>query len=260
MKTIKRVYVLLAILFCSNSFLQAQASFSYGPELGLSVSQLWHWNTQKLKTGEKIESDSPLLGPSIGFYGQLAFKSGLFIQGTIGYQFTGTKSYSKREESIPRITNHTILFYYSTEYRKKNSLHKIEMPLSIGYVFNNTHLKPAIYIGGSFNWLLKGTYSSKSKYWRSEPLRNESYEESINLLDKKLYHPLKPLSFQLLLGVSIYASSNLKLSFNANYGKPFEYVPNEIDPLSCIYTFGTISNSEVGLSVTYLINSTNTNE
>ena len=154
-----RLLTLLALLLTFSRTGWTQTSFKYGPELGVSVSQLPKINSYNVESrGDQVsEKTVPLISPLLGFYGQVILKKHLQFTGSLQYQITG-KRYHYHRDGNDLLDGGT----YTSDEWENQTFQKLCLPLTIGYLFRTAKLQPSIFAGIRPNFIFSGKYYQKS--------------------------------------------------------------------------------------------------
>jgi hypothetical protein len=181
-------------------------------ELGLSFSQFPSKNTIVTWqiSDSTVVTTKPVLGPSIGISAKLHLTEHLkFIFGC-SYQLTGTKTYSYSQSTESHV--YPVSFFKDWLDLK---IHKVCVPVTLGYEFNLKKIKPIVFLGVKPNLILSAKLHEKSFHsqW-TEPV-----ETTTNLFSEKAdYRPPKRIINQLSFGFIISIRQNLKVNLSYNLG------------------------------------------
>lgn len=184
----------------------AQTVSSYGIELGLSFSQLpvrRESIIMQAAVNDKIIVN-PLVGPLIGISKNWILSKHFQITSGLEYQMGGKRSYTYDQSTQ---------YFKKTESWDNLTIHKICMPVSLGYVFRIGKIKPSFYLGLRPDiWLSASTYN---KYQNWGVYR----ETSTNLFTKIVdYKPPKRLVNQFDMGISTLVGQHIQINVNYNFG------------------------------------------
>ena len=146
-KMIRNGIIILIVSLSIPQYVSPQVSFNYGPELGVSLSQLPRVHKKTVLTDDFSESTRPVISPVIGLSGQL--KINKHFQFTVGiqYQMSGKRYHYHRDGRIPRTYSIPARYTFTLDKWEDQVFHKLSMPLNIGYIFNRSNVQPAIFIG-----------------------------------------------------------------------------------------------------------------
>jgi len=202
----------------------AQNVSIFGLELGISFSQFptkSEWD-EIAKSGT-IEIN-PLISPLIGISKEWIIFKHLQITFGAQYQMSGDREYKFTKYTWPVIND----YYENWESIK---IHKLSIPITLGYTFKINKIKPSIYFGARPNYILSVNQYSKH-HVHNEPDRppttpQDTYsEQKLNLYKYTFvsitpyvhYNPPKRLLNQLCLGVSTSIGQNIKINLSYNLG------------------------------------------
>lgn len=203
-----------------------QTNFSFGPELGLSVT-----SRQQEKLSYLYYDNSELfISPLIGLMVSVEVAKWLNIKSGIQYEKVGypTATTEPQEMGI--------------------KFSKICIPIVIDIPFEIKKVKPSFFVGYRPNLLLSGKYS----FWGQD----------INLFSME--YPVKRYTGQFTTGLSIYIRNiNITLSYFGgtyiNFGLPYTFT-NHAGGKEIRYDDCSFNNNELVLSFTYLFKSKKTTD
>ena len=211
-KNLRNLLKILLFLSITPQSGISQSRFPIGLELGITVSQFHtknvvyeSWETSTTKT-------DPIICPLIGISKEWPLKKHLQITTGLQYQMTGYKSYC--------YTDFTATEYYSEEW-ETFKMHKLCFPLSLGYQFKLSKIKPSFYLGLRPNINISGNIYSKyhSIIIYPDRIENMDIENGLNLFDKTEYFiPPKRIINQFCFGLSTSIRQHIKIDINYNIG------------------------------------------
>ena len=199
----------------------AQTDFSFGPELGISVTsrnQGWRYS------GEKI---TQLISPLIGISGLLRITNHFQITTSLQYEHIG---------------------YHTGPYNPEEIIyHKLCIPFTIGISFGKSKIKPAVFIGYRPNLLLAG---KNEEDW--------GVFGTINHDPFTFDNPPKKYNNQFIIGLSTYFGNNfvINISYCAGQLIEFGYTTTIIHhgwiPEKRYIEEISVRNNEFAISIAYL--------
>jgi len=181
-------------------------------EVGLSFSQFPSKNTVVTWqiSDSTVTKTNPLIGPLIGISTKFHLTECFKINFGFIYQLTGTKTYSYSQSTASNI--YPVSFFKDWLDLK---IHKVCIPIVLGFEFNYNKIRPMIFVGTKPNFIISTTLHEKSFHsqW-TEPIKTTT-----NLFSKKVdYQPPKRIINQLSFGFMIPIGQNLKVSLSYNLG------------------------------------------
>ena len=181
-------------------------------EVGLSFSQFPSKNTVVTWqiSDSTVTKTNPLTGPLIGISTKFHLTECFKINFGFIYQLTGTKTYSYSQSTASNI--YPVSFFKDWLDLK---IHKVCIPILLGFEFNFKKIRPVIFIGTKPNFIISAKLHEKSFHsqW-TEPIKTTT-----NLFSKKAdYQPPKRIINQLSFGFMIPIGQNLKVSLSYNLG------------------------------------------
>jgi hypothetical protein len=191
----------------------SQSKSQVGIELGIAFSQF--------KTGNEISqygettttTIKPVISPLIGISKDWPLTKHLRIITGLQFQMTGKRSYT--------YTYFPMTASYSKEWQTIK-MHKLCLPVLLGYEFRIGNFKPSLYLGLRPNILLAG-----STYWKFHEIvvlspgdeNSIDFNESQNVFEKNEYYiPPKRIFNQFCVGLSMSINQNFKININYNMG------------------------------------------
>jgi hypothetical protein len=200
---------LLAGILVFSQITMAQTVSTLGLELGISFSQFPRHEVYDFQNGrfQKIKIN-PFIGPLIGISKNWILSRHLRLTSGLQYQIAG-----RRYHSYERSQNQ----YDKSDYWENLTIHKVCMPLILGYVFKVGKIKPSFYLGVRPNGLL-----SAKEYYAFQNYDGSRYEVRENLFHKidgvDDYKPPKRLLCHVSTGLSSPIGQHLQININFNYG------------------------------------------
>lgn len=182
-------------------------------ELGFTFSQ---FPSKDLVVTWQISDSSetrtnPLVGPVIGISSNLHLRNKLQLIYGFNYQVSGTKIYSYSHWTDPNIYPSSFFKYWQTL-----KIHKLTLPIALGYEIKLKKISPMIFLGIKPNLLISAKSSEKSYHsqW------TESIKTNTNLFTEKTseYTPPKRIINQLSFGFRTSLGRNLAANFSYNLG------------------------------------------
>jgi hypothetical protein len=248
-------YRLLKILFLvliPSQFAISQSKSTVGIELGIAFSQF--------KTGNDISqygeiantTIKPVFSPLIGVSKDWQLTKHLRIITGLQYLMTGKRSYT--------YTYYPVSASYSQEW-ETIKLHKLSLPVALGYEFKLGNFQPFLYLGLRPNILLAGSkYSKFHEIVVLSPGDENSidFNDRQNVFEKNEYYiPPKRIFLQYCLGLSTSISRHLKININYNIGH--NYYTNIIVVRGNYSTYSwrekiSIPSSDYLISIKYILN------
>lgn len=206
----KLIFCFAAIIISNHG--NSQNKIIPSIEIGISISQFPSKNaTVTWQISDSTETKTnPLIGPVIGFSTMFHLSKNIYSMLGLNYQISGTKTYSYSHWIDPNI-------YPSSYFKNWQNLkiHKICVPITLGYEFNLKKMSPIVLLGINPNLVLSAKLYEKSFHsqW-TEPI-----ETTTNLLSKKVdYQPPKRIIYQLIFGFMIPIGQNTKVSLSYSLG------------------------------------------
>jgi hypothetical protein len=244
-----KLLVSLTAFFLTLS-IAAQNTFHFGPELGVSISRFpfeksttYPLNFATLKVTNR---DNTIISPVIGFNGEFITKKIILFSFGLKYQMTGTRS-SGNSESISATEE------YSETWTEKQTFHKLTLPITTGLRFRTGKVYSAINVGFKPNLFISARYQYDwVKHSSIEPY-DQSKVSDFNPLDpQEAVIPAKALLGQFIVGISNYASQNLKISLTACLGGRNYYNEGVPESYRLAYRkFEKLINNDFEFSITY---------
>ena len=199
-----------------------------GLELGLSFSQFPtkdNWSSIYDLETTRIK---PLISPLIGISREWVVSKHIKFNSGLIYHMTGTRSYILDQNISGAIVEYT-------ETWENLKMHKICLPLTIGYVFRLGKLQPSLYLGITPNYIFSlsmevhdhSHYRIDNKYGGAEDTYSESGRFSLN--------PHKNLMNQFTLGFSTPLGQHIKIDLNYNAGHNYYSVTNTVHGMHSSY-------------------------
>jgi len=247
-----KVFLVLYVLTFLPNLGFSQIEFKYGPEIGISLSDLRKYGSNSITydsvTNSFINKRKSIIGPLIGLNSQLIFFGHLQLSIGMQYQLTGTQYY------ISQIRYKTAI-EYEHETWDQYKYHKLCIPISVGYTFKIKKIQPSLNIGLRPNFILSGKYRTKSKsvsYLSSYPAPVESWFASkYDILEyMKSFHERSLCQFLMVFSANL--GQHIKLTLSATRSKEITYkVISSTHSGSYQYQI-SIPNNDFGISLTYL--------
>lgn len=240
----KKLLLLIIILstLASPETVQAQSTFRYGGELGLSISQLPERMSSVTENGQgkRFERTNPLPGPLVGLATELTVKR--YIRFTMGaqYQLAGARYYFNQKDKDYHTKKN-----YSYEYWENKTMHKLSFPVSAGFVLSEWKLQPSLFVGYRPNYFIKGEESGRSIFVQ-ESQETRRGENSFDPFDT--FSSARRFQHQVFAGFSSSIGEHIKVSFTYHAGGQLHY--GEHNATSYYYTY---NNNDWIISATYLL-------
>jgi hypothetical protein len=209
---VKRKFITCFIAIMTPTLGMSQNKLIPSLEVGLSCSQFPSKNTVVTWqiSDSTITKKSPLIGPLIGISTNFHLTERFKIIFGFNYELTGTKTYSYTQSTAPNI----LPISYFKDWQKL-IIHKVCIPIEIGFEFNCKNIRPMIFVGTKPNILISAKLHEKSFHsqW------TESVKTNTNLFSKKAdYQPPQRIINQFNFGFMIPIGQNLKVSLSYNLG------------------------------------------
>jgi hypothetical protein len=237
-KVLKIVFMLL--VFSQPIFSQSASKTWF--EIGLACPMFPSYH----KSASSSEYVIPVLSPSIGIIRDGSSKDHFKFTYGIQYQFIGNRSYEKDN----------FLSWLQVEHWKKQTFHKLCLPITIGYAFTSKKNRLSVYCGLRPNLFLYGKFSEKYLNTYNSGSTNGS-EDEWNPFDKDQVHQTaKRITSQFLIGFSTTLGSKLKLAINCSVGGNNKYVRYGTPPGN-EEIIDSINNSDLGITLSYGLNQKN---
>lgn len=241
--------ILSSLLTTYSQVGQAQVALNYGVELGIAFSQLPKTNSYniKIRNDKVTEKTAPLLSPLIGLTSELRIKKHLYFAVGLQYQKSGQRYHYHRDGND--------LLYggtYRSDTWENLTIHKICLPISIGYSFKLWKLKPTLFIGFRPCNFLAGKHYTKNKFDHDISSKDITNENVFNPLavNETGYRNIQRNQNQLSVGVNTLINQHLKFSVSFHSGAQLYYAENST---SC---FGySLHNNDCVVSMAYLFSS-----
>lgn len=216
----KFIFAFLLYIILSHGVF-AQMSFSFGPELGLSLTS---GKQEKRYPDQNITS---LTSPLIGINGLLKITKHFQLATALQYEYIGYQT----------DPSNTVEIKY----------HKLCIPFTFGVSFGNSKIKPAVFIGYRPNLLLAGNKKAGSNFAGTINLDPFSYD-----------HPPKRYNNQFTAGLSTYFGKNLVINLLYSAGQLIEcghtttFIHHYVIPGTQYIEEISVKNNEFAISLTYL--------
>lgn len=195
-----------------------------GLELGISFSQFPDYsNWDEIAKSGKIDIN-PLISPLLGISKDWTIFKNLQITCGAQYQMSGYRKYEFTKYTWP------VDIEYSENW-EKIKIHKLCVPIVLGYKFKVNKVSPSIYIGARSNYILYANryYKRHVHYEPDRPptVPQDDYSEAkMNLLKYRFhnvdpyvhYNPPKRLLLQLCVGVSTSIGQRIEINLSYNLG------------------------------------------
>lgn len=203
---------------------EAQPIFNFGPELGLSISQLPEKDNYISKSGnDNVKSHTnPLFGTLAGVHAQLILKKIFLFTTGLQYEMAGSR-YTFHNDGFNPMHN----LNFTADIKENQTFQKICLPLSAGITFPLFKVHLSIYCGYRANYFIDGIYYNKTEIVYPE---NHDYDETtvvdINPLKKSECYEgehMNPLNNQVFFGISV-SKKRLEFALNGNIGLINTYV------------------------------------
>ena len=211
----KNPYCILIIFFLLPALSQpgvSQAVFPVGLELGITFSQFTTKNTVSEYWETRTTTVKPLYGPLIGISKDWMLTKHIRFSSGLQYQMAGKRSYTYADP--------TLTTSYSKEWENL-TMHKLCLPLKLGFVFKPGKLSPVLYLGVRPNFILSGFTSYRYHGIIVYEDRDESIDSDSKqkLFDKNEYFvPPKRIFNQLTIGLSTPVGQHIRIDLNFNAG------------------------------------------
>jgi hypothetical protein len=250
---------LLAGILVFSQITMAQTVSTFGLELGISFSQ-FPTNNKITQGGIAFTSKTnPLIGPLFGISKDWTFLKHYNFTSSIQYQMAGTKSYHRDQNLSVGTTGYG-------ESWEKLRIHKICVPLTLGYLFKIGELKSSFYLGVRPNiWLsanvdfkyhdhfsIDSSYGGVPDYY-PETVRTNLFSANKNKYDK----PPKRIVFQLVFGFSSSIGQHIRINLCYNIGKNYSTSTQFIIGMHSSYSYPvkeSIISSDYIINVQYIFN------
>ncbi|MDX1349179.1 MAG: outer membrane beta-barrel protein [Putridiphycobacter sp.] len=229
----------------------SQTTFRYGGELGISASVLPRWvNSKIMETDTKYSKLLPIVGPIAGLTLQMTTKDIFQLNIGIQYQLTGYKDYSIRDGRIPRVPELPEQFTYTHERWEEQTFHKLNIPMTIGYVFRERKFKHSIFLGYATNIFLSGKYYYAYKTDATDDSQDRSNEHEYNPVSTTGV-PIPKIAGQITTGYTLALSKRLSLKATLQYGKSFEHL--NYKPYGWETYYNYFKNKSIAISAVYFL-------
>lgn len=199
---------LAAVFLVFSQIAVAQTVSTLGLELGISFSRFpKHETGVILNNGFYKIKDNPLPGPLIGISKYWNLSKHLQLTSGLQYQIAGTRYHYYQRSGNPYDKNDSWI---------NLTIHKICIPLDLGYGFKIGKIRPYLYLGVRPNiWLSAKEYNGYENY---DGIRAGGKE---NLFDNNFgsdYKPPKRLVFQYSIGLTTPIGQHIKINLSYNIG------------------------------------------
>jgi hypothetical protein len=223
---------LLAGILVFSQITMAQTVSTFGLELGITFSQFPKWEYQDM-ANTKI-TDNPLPGPLIGISKKWILSKHFHFTSGLQYQMAGRRYHIyNKANNYPYFDNLTI--------------HKICIPLDLGFGFKIGRFKPSFYLGLRPNIWLSAKETDMNYKW--------NLFDTIEGTDG--YKPPKRLLCQFSTGFSSPIGQHFQIKINFNYGYNYYVTTSEYQGNHSHFTFTqktSIASSDYIISVVYHFN------
>jgi Outer membrane protein beta-barrel domain len=244
LKLYKPGLVAAFLVFSQIGFAQTVSSF--GLEVGISFSQFpRHEVNDFINNGFQKIKINPLIGPLIGISKNWILSKYFHLTSGLQYQMAGRRyHYYTRSQNI----------YDKSDEWKNLTIHKICLPLALGYIFRVGKTKPSIYLGVRPNiWLSAKVLNKYQGYDSHIEIRENLFDKIAAYVDD--YKPPKRLLCQFSTGLSSPVGQHLQININFNYGH--NYYVATYSPTGAHYTITqetSITSSDYIISIVYYFN------
>jgi hypothetical protein len=253
----KKPFSILLFLLSIPAFTFAQTALNYGPEIGVSFSCLPQIKKENTTRGQSKIRNLPLPGPMFGFSGILTLNKNIQISLGMQYQISGNRDrYTSARLAIDNQGNATG-GTDRVEMVENLTLHKVCLPLTLGYTFGMLRLKPAFYLGARPNYFLTGKYHSR--------VIVDFEDNSNDLFTETIYNPVSPqqaavpvsrVNLQLLAGISTQVGKRIRANLSVSRGQHLYF--SQFPPWDFWMQWTTgYKNIDLTMSVTCLLNTKN---
>ena len=211
-------FIICIFFLCPSHDSIAQKTSLIGLELGISFSQFpdnSNWDETDRSGTSEIH---PLISPLVGISKDWPVSKHIQISGGVQYQMSGNSKYEYTIYTWPIINE-----YY--EEWSTIKIHKICVPVALGYKFKVNKVNPFIYFGIRPNFMI---YASEYRkiHVHNEPDRPSTVpqdvysEEKMNFLKYShiYYNPPKRLFIQFCTGVSTAIGQKVRINISYNLG------------------------------------------
>jgi hypothetical protein len=191
-KLFRLLLVTAFLVFSQLGF--AQHVSTLGLELGITFSQF-----PKLKdwgNANTISTDNPMPGPLIGISNKWVLSKHFYLTFGFQYQMAG-----RRYHIYDKVDNYS--------FSDNLTIHKICIPLDLGFGFKFGKFKPSFYLG------------LRPNIWLSAKKNNDGYKQNLFQKGSDDYKPPKRLLCQLSTGFSCPVGHHLQINVNFNYGNNY---------------------------------------
>ncbi len=229
--------ILLLSLGCSQ--VQGQTRLRFGPELGVTISQLpgrYIFAGGSSSSYRELERKPLLAGPLIGGRAQLEMKNRWLLAAAVRYQVLGDdRSYILESNNDLNVSQ--------SRYRQR--FHQIGVPLSAGYrLFRIADVPFTLSAGAQLNWLLQAQYQTEHTSKRQGELVYSDISEPVDLLKgERIRVPIRPFQVQFHTSLSAPLGEKFRLAVHYNVGRMLSSYDDlsglDIPPWICVVPFGT---------------------
>jgi hypothetical protein len=191
----------------------SQSKSGIGLELGIAFSQFRTKNVVSQYGETTTTTINPVISPLIAVSKGWPLTKHLQIITGLQYQMSGKRSYS--------YTDYTATTSYMEEWETLK-MHKLCLPLTLGYFFKSGNFQPFLYLGIRPNIILLGNIYSRFHEIVVLSAENENtidYNDKRNIFEKNEYFvPPKRIFNQVSAGVSFSIKQHININFSYNYG------------------------------------------
>jgi hypothetical protein len=221
--------VFIFILSLIPQFGLTQTVSKFGLELGVSFSQFTSKDNWSSIYDLETTRVRPLMSPLIGISREWRISEHFQFNSGLQYHMTGTRTYILDKDISGAFVEYT-------ETWENLKMHKICLPLTIGYVFRLGKLKPTFYIGVTPNYIFSlslefhdhSHYRINNQYGGAEDTYTESGSFSLN--------PHRKLMNQFTTGFSTPIGQHIKINLNYNAGHNYYSVTSTIHGMHSSHT------------------------
>jgi hypothetical protein len=192
-----------------------------GLEIGVTFSQFTTKDNWSSIYDLETTRVNPLISSLIGISREWVILKHIKFNSGLEYHMTGTRSYILDQNISGAIVDYT-------ETWENLKMHKICLPLTLGYVFTLGKLQPSFYLGITPNYIFSLSmeshdhthYRIDNQYGGAEDSYSESGRFSLN--------PHKKLMNQFTIGFSSPIGQHFKIYFNYNAGHNYYTVTSVV--------------------------------
>jgi hypothetical protein len=203
--------IFIIILSIIPRFGLTQSISKFGLEFGVSFSQFTTKDNWSSIYDIETTRIKPLISPLIGISREWIILKHFRFNSGLEYHMTGTRSYILDQNISGAMVEYT-------ETWENLKMHKICLPLTLGYIFTLGKIQPSFYLGITPNYIFSlNTESHDHSHYRIDNQYGGT-EDSYSETGRYSLNPHKKLMNQFTFGFSTTIGQHIKININYNAG------------------------------------------